>query len=111
MENFWKKRASNEAKQSINQNNDDSYIQDIESKNFKKGDTNLLLLILLVKERITSKVTGGIMAENLDKFYTEEVYDFEEKNRLASNRVKSLLVLYVYPLALLILRIHRLLQY
>jgi len=35
------------------------------------------------------------MAENLDKFYTEEVYDFEEKNRLASNRVKSLVVLYV----------------
>lgn len=35
MENFWKKRASHEAQQSNNQNSDDSYIQDIESKDKK----------------------------------------------------------------------------
>ncbi|KAL4464454.1 hypothetical protein ABPG72_011742 [Tetrahymena utriculariae] len=76
MENFSKKRFSNLQKQSTTNETDDYYLQDIQ-------------------KRLESKQTGGIMKQSLDRFYTDDVEDFELKHKLASNRVKSLFYLYL----------------
>ncbi|KAL4442539.1 hypothetical protein ABPG74_006941 [Tetrahymena malaccensis] len=76
MENFSKKRFSNQQKQNISDETDDYYLQDIQKK-------------------LESKQTGGIMKQSLDKFYTDDVFDLEQKHKIASNRIKSLFYLYL----------------